>query len=59
MKNEHTDKKYEEELKRLREEILYMGGLVEDQIQKTSSRWLTVILSSPKLSSSETTRLIG
>jgi len=31
---EHTDKKYEEELKRLREEILYMGGLVEDQIQK-------------------------
>jgi phosphate transport system protein len=31
---EHTDKRYEEELKRLREEILYMGGLVEDQIQK-------------------------
>jgi phosphate transport system protein len=31
---EHTDKKYEEELKKLREEILYMGGLVEDQIQK-------------------------
>jgi phosphate transport system protein len=31
---EHTDKKYEEELKNLREEILYMGGLVEDQIQK-------------------------
>jgi len=31
---EHTDKKYEEDLKKLREEILYMGGLVEDQIQK-------------------------
>ena len=34
MSNEHTDKRYEEELKKLREEILYMGGLVEDQIQK-------------------------
>ena len=34
MANEHTDKRYEEELKKLREEILYMGGLVEDQIQK-------------------------
>ena len=34
MPSEHTDKKYEEELKKLREEILYMGGLVEDQIQK-------------------------
>ena len=34
MVTEHTDKKYEEELKKLREEILYMGGLVEDQIQK-------------------------
>jgi phosphate transport system protein len=34
MKAEHTDKKYEEELKKLHEEILYMGGLVEDQIQK-------------------------
>src|ERR671924_2034797 len=31
---EHTDKRYEEELKKLREEILYMGGLIEDQIQK-------------------------
>jgi len=31
MANEHTDKRYEEELKKLREEILYMGGLVEDQ----------------------------
>jgi phosphate transport system protein len=30
----HTDKKYEEQLSKLREEILYMGGLVEDQIQK-------------------------
>jgi phosphate transport system protein len=30
----HTDKRYEEELTRLRENILYMGGLVEDQIQK-------------------------
>ena len=34
MKAEHTDKKYEEDLKKLREDILYMGGLVEDQIQK-------------------------
>ncbi len=34
MQAEHTDKRYEEELKKLREEILYMGGLVEDQIQK-------------------------
>ncbi|MGH7874715.1 MAG: phosphate signaling complex protein PhoU [Candidatus Binatia bacterium] len=34
MPTEHTDKKYDEELKKLREEILYMGGLVEDQIQK-------------------------
>jgi phosphate transport system protein len=35
MLNEHTDKRYEEELKKLREEILYMGGMVEDQIQKS------------------------
>jgi phosphate transport system protein len=34
MQNTHTDKRYEEELKKLREDILYMGGLVEDQIQK-------------------------
>jgi phosphate transport system protein len=34
MKAEHTDKKYEDDLKKLREEILYMGGLVEDQILK-------------------------
>lgn len=34
MQTAHTDKRYEEELKRLRENILYMGGLVEDQIQK-------------------------
>lgn len=34
MRTEHTDKKYEEDLKKLRENILYMGGLVEDQIQK-------------------------
>ena len=34
MQNVHTDKRYEEELKKLREDILYMGGLVEDQIQK-------------------------
>ncbi|HEX2930393.1 MAG TPA: phosphate signaling complex protein PhoU [Candidatus Binatia bacterium] len=34
MPTEHTDKRYEEELKKLHEEILYMGGLVEDQIQK-------------------------
>jgi phosphate transport system protein len=37
MLSQHTDKKYEEELKRLREDILYMGGLVEDQIQKAVS----------------------
>lgn len=35
MPTEHTDKRYAEELKKLREEILYMGGLVEDQIQKS------------------------
>ncbi|HEX2227038.1 MAG TPA: phosphate signaling complex protein PhoU [Candidatus Binatia bacterium] len=34
MPAEHTDKRYEEELKKLREQILYMGGMVEDQIQK-------------------------
>ena len=34
MTTKHTDKRYEEELSKLREEILYMGGLVEDQIQK-------------------------
>jgi len=34
MLSAHTDKKYEEDLKKLREDILYMGGLVEDQIQK-------------------------
>lgn len=34
MTTKHTDKKYDEELSKLREEILYMGGLVEDQIQK-------------------------
>ena len=34
MRMEHTDKRYEDELKKLREDILYMGGLVEDQIQK-------------------------
>ena len=32
---EHTDKRYEEELSKLREEILYMGGMIEDQIQKS------------------------
>lgn len=37
MQAQHTDKKYEEDLKRLREDILYMGGLVEDQIQKAVS----------------------
>ena len=40
---EHTDKRYEEELKKLREEILYMGGLVEDQIQKAVKTSLTAI----------------
>jgi phosphate transport system protein len=34
MPTEHTDKRYEEQLNKLREEILYMGGMVEDQIQK-------------------------
>jgi phosphate transport system protein len=34
MRPEHTDKRFEEDLKKLREDILYMGGLVEDQIQK-------------------------
>jgi phosphate transport system protein len=34
---QHTDKRYEEDLKKLREDILYMGGLVEDQIQKAVS----------------------
>ncbi|OGU71567.1 MAG: phosphate transport system regulatory protein PhoU [Ignavibacteria bacterium RIFCSPLOWO2_02_FULL_55_14] len=34
METTHTDKKYEEDLKRLRDDILQMGGLVEDQIQK-------------------------
>jgi len=34
MPAQHTDKKYEEELKKLRDDILSMGGLVEDQIQK-------------------------
>lgn len=37
MRPEHTDKRYEEDLKKLREDILYMGGLVEDQIQKAVS----------------------
>jgi len=31
---EHTDKRFEEDLKKLREDILTMGGLVEYQIQK-------------------------
>jgi phosphate transport system protein len=34
MPTAHTDKKYEEELTKLKENILYMGGLVEDQIEK-------------------------
>jgi len=34
---QHTDKKYEEDLKKLREDILYMGGLVENQIQRAVS----------------------
>jgi phosphate transport system protein len=37
MPAQHTDKKYGEDLKKLREDILYMGGLVEDQIQKAVS----------------------
>jgi phosphate transport system protein len=34
MPTAHTDKKYEEELNKLKENLLYMGGLVEDQIEK-------------------------
>jgi phosphate transport system protein len=34
MDTAHTDKQYEEDLRKLRENILYMGGLVEDQIDK-------------------------
>lgn len=34
MATTHTDKKYEEDLKKLRDDILQMGGLVEDQIHK-------------------------
>lgn len=34
MRPEHTDKKFEEDLSKLRDDILSMGGLVEDQIQK-------------------------
>ena len=56
MKAEHTDKKYEEDLKKLHEEILYMGGLVEDQIQKPSNRWSTAIPSWRRSSSSATTK---
>jgi phosphate transport system protein len=37
MPTQHTDKRYEEDLKKLREDILTMGGLVEDQIQKAVS----------------------
>jgi phosphate transport system protein len=37
MPTEHTDKRYEEDLKKLREDILYMGGLVEDQIRMAVS----------------------
>lgn len=34
MRPEHTDKKFEEDLSNLRDDILSMGGLVEDQIHK-------------------------
>lgn len=34
MRPEHTDKKFEEDLSKLRDDILSMGGLVEDQIHK-------------------------
>jgi len=37
MPTQHTDKKYEEDLKKLREDILTMGGLVEDQIHRAVS----------------------
>jgi phosphate transport system protein len=37
MLSAHTDKKYEEDLKKLRDDILYMGGLVENQIQRAVS----------------------
>jgi phosphate transport system protein len=33
--NEHTDKKYEEELKHLKEAILKMGGIVEEMIARS------------------------
>ncbi len=35
MRPEHTDRKYEEELKSLRYRIIQMGGLVEDQIDRS------------------------
>ena len=35
MRPEHTDRKYEEELKSLRDRIIQMGGLVEDQIDRS------------------------
>ena len=53
MANEHTDKRYEEELKKLREEILYMGGLVEDQIQKAIKSLVERDSDLPKSLSSE------
>ena len=37
MRAEHTDKKFEEDLKKLRDSILAMGGLVENQIEKAVS----------------------
>lgn len=35
MRPEHTDRRYEEELKSLRDRIIQMGGLVEDQIDRS------------------------
>ena len=35
MRPEHTDRKYEEELSSLRDRIIKMGGLVEDQIDRS------------------------
>ena len=37
MRPEHTDKRYGEDLTKLRDAVLQMGGLVEDQIQRSVS----------------------
>ena len=35
MRPEHTDRKFDEELKRLRDMLIRMGGLIEDQIEQS------------------------